>query len=129
MTPLTVATHSAVDAFATGERSTDLDEPSISGADKLRMFNHQDGVGATRQHAAGRDGGRVPGVDGQGGHDAGRKHLVVQLQRARCFLHRAERVLRPHREAVDIGAIETRDIDACHDVLGEHTAEGIFKGH
>ncbi len=93
------------------------------------MFNHQDSIGATRQHAAGGDGGRAPEGDGQGRHDAGRKHLVVQLQRARCFLHRAEGVLRPHREAVDIGAIEPRDIDTCHDILGEHTAEGVFKGH
>jgi len=115
--------------LAPGKGSTDLDKPSVGRPLKLRMFNHQDRIGAARQHAAGGDRSRMTGDHRNRRHDAGREHLAVQPQRARCFLHCTERVLRPHREAVDVGAIESRDVDVRKDIPGEHTAEGLPERH
>ncbi len=89
------------------------------------MLDHQHCIGATREHAAGGDHRRMTGNHGLGGHESGREHFVVESQRARRFLHGAERVLRLHREAVDIGAIEPWHVDVRRDVSGEHAAESL----
>jgi hypothetical protein len=56
-------------------------------------------------------------------HDARRKQLVVQRNRPRAFLHRAERVARDDGEAVDVRAVEPRDVDGRDDVAREHAIE------
>ena len=47
----------------------------------------------------------------------------------RLFLRRPERILRPDREAVHVGAIEARDIDIGADVSGDHAAQRFVEGH
>ena len=77
----------------------------------IRVFDHHDGVGAARHHAAGGDRHGLAGSNDGRRDDAGVNHLVGQAHAARDFLRRAECVLGHHGKAIDVGAIERRHID------------------
>jgi len=89
----------------------------------LRVLDHHDRVGATRQHAAGGDRGGRPGHDRHLRRDAGREPLAGEGERAHVLLGRAMGVLRPQREAVHVGAVEARHIDRRDYGGREHPAE------
>ena len=57
------------------------------------------------------------------GHDAGVNLLVREPHGARRFLGRAKGVFGDHGEAVDVGAIERRNVDRRHDVGRQHAAQ------
>ena len=77
----------------------------------VRMFDHDDGIRAARDHAAGGDRHRLAGSNGYLRNDTRVNHLVGESHAARHFLGRAERVLSDHGKAIDVGAIERRHVD------------------
>ena len=85
------------------------------------MLDHQDRIGAARQHAAGGDRRR----------DAGDDRLLVGTMPGASTSSLSSRVrgvssiapnvsLGLHREAVDVGAIEAGNVDVRDDIVGEH---------
>jgi hypothetical protein len=98
-------------------------------AARFRVFHHHHGVGAARHHASGRNGDRLACPDNSCWHHAGVDFLGSESDRPRAFLGRAERVLRDDREAVDIGAIERRDVNGGEDVGGEDAPERRVDGN
>ena len=92
------------------------------------MLDHQHRVGAARQHAARRDRRRDAGDDGIFRHDTRRQDFVVERDRPRRFLHRAERIARLHGETVDVGTIETGNIHFSDDIVGQHATERVHAG-
>ena len=72
----------------------------------VRMFDHDDGIRAARDHAAGGDRHRLAGSNGYLRNDTGVNHLVGEAHASWDFLRRAERVLGHDGKAVDVRAIE-----------------------
>ena len=91
----------------------------------IGVLDHHDGVGAARNHAAGRDrhGLTWPHVNL-------RKHAGIdcagqQLHAARRQLAGAKRIGGVNREPIEVRAVERRHIDAGDDIRGEHAPQGI----
>ena len=96
---------------------------------EIGMLDHQHRVGATRNHAAGRDHGRSTGQDGQAGGHPRRQHLGIEREDARLGRGRARRIGGAQREAVDVGSIEARHIDSGDDVVSEDPTDGLAERH
>ena len=88
---------------------------------RLRVLDHDHGIGAARQHAAGGDRRRRAVSDLDGRRYTARQHLGVEPQAARRRLGRAREVAGPHGEAVDRRAIEGRRVRRGGDRLGQDT--------
>ena len=93
------------------------------------MLDHQDGICSAGKHPAGGDRRRKAADYRLVRHDTWRKDLAVQLRGSRRLLHRAERVIGPHSETVDIGAVETGNVHLCLDVVGKDSMQRFAKRH
>ena len=106
-----------------GGRAAQFDEQAVFVLDQFGLLDHHHGIGAARQHAAGRDraGGagrhldlrRVPAGD----------HFGVETQFQRRGFARLGNVFRAQCEAVDAGAVERRHIERRRDVMRQRAAE------
>src|SRR6185437_15018529 len=72
---------------------------------------------------AGGDRCRNAGIDRLPGNNSRCEHFVVEPHRSRTLLHRAERVARLQREAVDIGTVEARHVDRRDDIVRQDSVE------
>ncbi len=99
------------DELTGSRRPADLDDGRVALVDRLGVLDHDDGVGAARHHAAGRDQRRRARFDGEKRHFSGRQDFGPQGQAPRYALAGTERVVGAHREAVDTGAVEARNVD------------------
>ena len=71
----------------------------------------------------------VPGATGRPGSTPGVRTSALSTQAARLGVAGARGVERPHREAVDVRAVEAGHVDRRDDVVGEHAAAGLAKRH
>src|SRR5262245_781659 len=77
----------------------------------LRVFDHHDGVSATRHHSSRRNrNGRAATNYGMR-YNTGMDRLLAELQGVRNFFRRAERAVGDNSEAVHVRAIKRRNID------------------
>ena len=90
---------------------------------RLGVLDHHDGVGAARHHAAGRDRRRLAGANRRLRDDARVDLFLDELHDARHLFGGAERVFGDDGEAVDVGAIERRDVHRREDVGGENASK------
>ncbi len=95
----------------------------------IGVFDHDHGVGAARRHAAGRNRDRLAGRQFEVRADSRRQHFAPQVQQGWRLLVRADNVGGPHREAVEIGAIEAGHVDTGGDIAGEHATQGFAQGY
>jgi len=96
----------------------DTDRQRGTVLDQLGVFDHDHGVGATWNDAAGRN--RRCGAGGYFKHwcNAAGDDFAIEREPLRCARSGAERIRRPHRKTVDIGPIERRRVDRGDHVSG-----------
>ena len=94
-------------------------------ARRLRVLDHDDGIGAARQRAAGRDRGRRSRQHGPLRRGAAGDDFVVQHEADRRGFTGGSEIGGTHRKAIDIGTIERRHVDRRHDVFRQRAAERI----
>ena len=112
------------DELAGRDRAAHVDRRRSVAVDQLGVLDHHHGVGAARDHAAGRDRGRgarrrlrAPA------HGRRRSTSPLSAKPARRDVARARGVGGAQREAIDIGAIERRHVDRRGHIMRQHAAE------
>jgi hypothetical protein len=114
------------DVLACGDGAADLDDArAVAFGHDLGVLDHHDGVGAARQHRAGRDHRRTALADDFARDDAWRQQLGVEREPAPVFFAGAEGVGGLHREAVDVRSVEAGHVDRGDDVDAEDASERI----
>ncbi len=97
--------------------------------DQLGLLDHHHGVGAARDHAAGRDRGGGAGLHLQRRRIAGGDHFGIEPENFRLAVAGADGIGRTQGEAVHVGAVEGRRIDRRHHVVREHACERERQRH
>ncbi len=95
---------------------------------QLGLLDHHDRVGAARHHTAGGDGGRGTEVDAGRRRMTAHHHLGIEAKPLRRCIARADRIGGAQRKAVDVGAIERRNVDRRLDVVRKHAPERCGEG-
>ena len=97
-------------------------DPQPAAVD-LRVLDHDDGIGATRNHPARGNfhGGARP--NHRRWHDAGVNRFFAKLHGSRHFLGRTERVLGHDGKAIDIRAVERRHVNWRDDIGSQDAPE------
>ena len=104
---------------------THLDYRAAVVIPRFGVLDHDDGVGPTWHHPAGRNQCRGTGCNGKLRHRAGGEDLSVQRQRFRCALAGADRIVGTHSEPVDAGSIETGNVDIGDNRTRQYAAERL----
>ena len=90
---------------------------------EIGVLDHDDRVGAARNHAPGRDGGGPARLDVEDGSVTAHDDLAVEAKAARRGIARVTSVGRANGKAIDDRTIEGLHVDGrCH-ILREHAAE------
>src|SRR5580704_423980 len=111
------------DELPRGCSPTHLDYRAAVVIPRFGVLDHDDGVGPTWHHPAGRNQCRGTGCNGKLRHRAGGEDLSVQRQRFRCALAGADRIVGTHSEPVDAGSIETGNVDIGDNRTRQYAAE------
>ena len=91
---------------------------------ELGLLDHDHGIGATRQHAAGGDHRRRARAHRERRLQARGHDFRVDAQTAWCCVGSTRAVGGAQREAVHAGPIEARDIHRGEHILGQHALPG-----
>ncbi len=112
------------DHAARRDRSADQQHAGLD----LGVLDHHDRVGAARDHAAGGDRHRLAGLQVERRRDPAGQQLGAQGQAPRGGLAGAVAVRGLQRVAVDVAAVEARDVAGGGDGLGEHPTAQAREG-
>jgi hypothetical protein len=97
--------------------------------DQFRLLDHQHGVGAARNDAAGRDRGCRIRLDLKRRRMTADDDFAIQSKSAWRNIAGANGIGRSERKSIHVGAVEWRHVRGSNHILRKHAAERKWKRH